>query len=71
MVHRALEILVNKSNGLNNIEENIIDYAIKLSIDESIDNLELNKTNIRLLFSFNKNKVKEILDIRMKKEMKK
>lgn len=66
MVHRSLEILVNKSNGLNNIEENIIDYAIKLSINESIDNLELNKTNIRLLYSFNKNKVKEILDIRTK-----
>lgn len=66
MVHRALEILVNKSNRLNNIEENIIDYAIRLSIDESIDNLELNKTNIRLLYSFNKNKVKEILDMRMK-----
>lgn len=67
IVHRALEVLINKSKGFNNIKDNIIDYATKISVDETINNTELNKTNIRLLYSQTSNMIKRILDMKMEK----
>ncbi len=67
VIHRAIEILIKKSNGLNAINEDIIDYGLKIAIDENIDNLEINKTNIGLFYPFANSRIKELLNISMEK----
>ncbi|OZV13382.1 hypothetical protein CIW83_04055 [Tissierella sp. P1] len=67
IIHRAIEILINKSNKLNNVSEDIIDYALDISINEGMDNLEINKTNIGLFYSIANNRVEEILNIAIEK----
>lgn len=64
MVHRAFEILIKKANGLDNIHKDTIDYAISLAINEYIENLELNRSNISVFYPTNIWIVNEILSIK-------
>ncbi|WP_353093673.1 3'-5' exonuclease [Tissierella praeacuta] len=50
IIHRAMEILIKNSKNFNDINNNIIDYAVKVSVNENIDNLEINRTNIGLFY---------------------
>lgn len=63
IVHRAFEVLINKSDGLKNTNDEITQYATKIAIDETMENLELNKTNISLLYSPLKSKINHIIEI--------
>lgn len=67
IIHRAIEILIKKSNNLYDIREDIINYAVKVAVNESIDKLEINKTNIGLFYPPMSSKVNEILNIGMEK----
>lgn len=66
IVHRAMEVLINKSNNLKNADQDIIEYASKLSIKEELDKLEINKTSLNLFYPYGSDKPREILDLKLK-----
>ena len=65
IIHRALEVLIKGSRSLGKVDKEIIEYATNISINESINKLEINKTNLNLLCADSK-KVEEMLNTKDK-----
>lgn len=66
IVHEALEYLIKATSNLKEINEAIISYSAKFAINEVIDNLEVNKTNIGLFYPGQNIKVEEIIELSIK-----
>lgn len=62
IIHRAMEILIKGNNGLSEAKDSI-PYAVKVAVDENIDNLEINKANIGLFYPLMNEKIDEIISI--------
>lgn len=67
IIHNAIETLIRKSNNLNRINDDIINYAVRTSINENIDKLEINRGNIGLFYPLMNYRVDEIIKIAIKK----
>lgn len=66
IVHRAIEHLINETDNMNSIGEERIDYSINFAIDEVLDSIEINKTNIGLFYPGQIIKVEKIVEINIK-----
>ena len=66
IVHDALESLIKGTDNLQNISKEKINYSIKFAVNGVIDNLEINKTNISLLYPGQYEKVKKLVRLSIK-----
>lgn len=62
-----MEIFLEESNYLREVGGEKISYSCKLAVDETIDGLEINKTNIGLLYPGQDERVNEILRLNMER----
>lgn len=67
IVHRAIEILMKKSENLKSFEGWQIKYATERSLNEVVDTLELSKSNIASMYPIFSPKVDEVLELRLEK----
>lgn len=63
IVHGAIEFLIESTDNLKNLSEGKINYSAHRGVDEVIDNLEINKTNIGLFYPGQSLKVERIIEL--------
>lgn len=61
IVHKAIEYLIQATNNLKDISQESIDYCARASVDRTIDNMEINKTNIGFFYPGQTMRVENII----------